>query len=38
VDFDTLDGLVARHLPGRKVTVDEISFLEEIFEKLVPPP
>jgi ABC-2 type transport system ATP-binding protein len=37
VDFDTLDGLIARHLPGRKVTLDEISFLEEIFGKLVTP-
>jgi len=37
VDFDTLDGLIARHLPGRKITLDEISFLEEIFEKLVTP-
>jgi len=37
LDFDTLDGLIARHLPGRKVTLDEISFLEEIFGKLVTP-
>jgi ABC-2 type transport system ATP-binding protein len=37
VDFDTLDGLIARHLPGRRVTLDEISFLEEIFGKLVTP-
>jgi ABC-2 type transport system ATP-binding protein len=37
VDFDTLDGLIARHLPGRQVTLDEISFLEEIFGKLVTP-
>jgi ABC-2 type transport system ATP-binding protein len=37
VDYDTLDGLIARHLPGRKVTLDEISFLEEIFGKLVLP-
>jgi ABC-2 type transport system ATP-binding protein len=37
VDFDTLEGLVARHLPGRKVTLDEIAFLEEIFGKLVAP-
>jgi ABC-2 type transport system ATP-binding protein len=37
VDFDTLDGLIARHLPGRKVTVDDIAFLEEIFGKLVTP-
>jgi ABC-2 type transport system ATP-binding protein len=38
VDFDTLDGLIARHLPGRKVTLDDIAFLEEIFGKLVTPP
>ncbi len=37
VDYDTLDGLIARHLPGRKVTLDDIAFLEEIFGKLVTP-
>jgi ABC-2 type transport system ATP-binding protein len=37
VDFDTLDGLIARHLPGRRVTVDDLTFLEEIFGKLVTP-
>ena len=37
VDFDTLDGLIARHLPGRDVTLDDIAFLEEIFGKLVTP-
>ncbi len=37
VDFDTLDGLIARHLPGRTVTLDDIAFLEEIFAKLVVP-
>jgi ABC-2 type transport system ATP-binding protein len=37
VDFDTLDGLISRHLPGRKVTLDDIAFLEEIFGKLVTP-
>jgi ABC-2 type transport system ATP-binding protein len=37
VDHDTLDGLIARHLPGRQVTLDEISFLEEIFGKLITP-
>jgi ABC-2 type transport system ATP-binding protein len=37
VDFDTLDGLVARHLPGRRVTLEDIAFLEEIFGKLVTP-
>ncbi len=37
VDFDTLDGLIARHLPGREVTLDDIGFLEEIFGKLVTP-
>ena len=35
VDFDTLDGLIARHLPGRTVTLDDIAFLEEIYAKLV---
>jgi ABC-2 type transport system ATP-binding protein len=35
VDFDTLDGLIAKHLPGRRVTLDDIAFLEEIYEKLV---
>jgi ABC-2 type transport system ATP-binding protein len=37
VDFDTLDGLISRHLPGRDVTLDDIAFLEEIFSKLVTP-
>jgi ABC-2 type transport system ATP-binding protein len=35
VDFDTLDGLIAKHLPGRRVTLDDIAFLEEIYGKLV---
>jgi len=35
VDFDTLDGLIARHLPGRRVTLEDIAFLEEIYGKLV---
>jgi len=35
VDFDTLDGLVARHLPGRRVLLEDIAFLEEIYAKLV---
>jgi len=38
VDFDTLDGLIARHLPGRRVTLDDIAFLEEIYSKLISPP
>jgi ABC-2 type transport system ATP-binding protein len=38
VDFDTLDGLIQRHLPGRKVTLDDIAFLEEIYSKLVEGP
>jgi ABC-2 type transport system ATP-binding protein len=38
VDFDTLDGLIAKHLPGRRVTLDDIAFLEEIYGKLVAPP
>ncbi len=37
VDFDTLDGLVAKHLPGRKVLLEDIAFLEEIYAKLVAP-
>ena len=37
VDFDTLDGLIAKHLPGRRVTLDDIAFLEEIYGKLVSP-
>jgi ABC-2 type transport system ATP-binding protein len=38
VDYDTLDGLIAKHLPGRKVTLDDIAFLEEIYGKLVSAP
>jgi len=38
VDFDTLDGLIGRHLPGRKVTLDDVAFLEEIYAKLVEGP
>ncbi len=38
VDFDTLDGLIAKHLPGRRVTLDDIAFLEEIYGKLVSAP
>ncbi len=38
VDFDTLDGLIAKHLPGRRVTLDDIAFLEEIYGKLVNAP
>jgi ABC-2 type transport system ATP-binding protein len=37
VDFDTLPGLVARHLPGRSVTLDDLAFLEDIYTKLVRP-
>ena len=37
VDFDTLDGLIAKHLPGRHVTLEDIAFLEEIYGKLVSP-
>jgi ABC-2 type transport system ATP-binding protein len=37
VDYDTLDGLIAKHLPGRRVTLDDIAFLEEIYAKLVSP-
>ncbi len=35
VDYDTLDGLIAKHLPGRSVTLEDIAFLEEIYGKLV---
>jgi ABC-2 type transport system ATP-binding protein len=35
VDYDTLDGLIAKHLPGRSVTLEDISFLEQIYDKLV---
>ncbi len=35
VDFDTVEGLIGRHLPGRKVTLEDIAFLEEIYGKLV---
>jgi ABC-2 type transport system ATP-binding protein len=37
VDYDTLDGLIAKHLPGRRVTLDDIAFLEEIYGKLISP-
>jgi ABC-2 type transport system ATP-binding protein len=37
VDYDTLDGLVAKHLPGRRVTLDDIGFLEDIYAKLIGP-
>jgi ABC-2 type transport system ATP-binding protein len=37
VDFDTLDGLIAKHLPGRRVTLDDFAFLEEIYGKLIAP-
>src|SRR6185369_11181315 len=37
VDFDTLEGLIAKHLPGRRVTLDDIAFLEEIYGKLIAP-
>ena len=35
VDYDTLEGLIAKHLPGRQVTLDDLAFLEEIYGKLV---
>jgi ABC-2 type transport system ATP-binding protein len=38
VDFDTLPGLVARHLPGRTVALEEIGVREEIYERRVHPP
>jgi len=38
VDYDTVAGLVAKHLPGRSVTLEDMAFLEEIYSKLVHPP
>jgi ABC-2 type transport system ATP-binding protein len=38
VDYDTLSGLIAKHLPGRQVTLEDITFLEEIYSKLVEGP
>jgi ABC-2 type transport system ATP-binding protein len=38
VDYDTLEGLIHKHLPGRKVTLEDIAFLEEIYAKLVQGP
>ena len=38
LDFDTFPGLVARHLPGRHVDLEEIGVLEEAYERLVRPP
>jgi ABC-2 type transport system ATP-binding protein len=37
VDLDTLEGLIAKHLPGRSVTLDDLAFLEDIYRKLVRP-
>jgi len=37
VDYDTVEGLVAKHLPGRTVTLEDIGFLEDIYAKLVAP-
>ena len=37
VDFDTLPGLIAKHRPGRAVTLDDLAFLEDIYGKLVRP-
>jgi ABC-2 type transport system ATP-binding protein len=37
VDYDTLEGLIAKHLPGRSVTLDDLAFLEDIYSKLVRP-
>jgi len=36
--FDTLDGLVARHLPGRRVALDDVAFLEEIYARMLGAP
>ena len=35
VGFDTLDGLVARHLPGRRVALEDVAFLEEISARML---
>jgi ABC-2 type transport system ATP-binding protein len=35
VDFDTLENLVARHLPGRRVTLDDLAFLEDVYGRIV---
>jgi len=37
LDYDTLDGLIEKHLPGRRVGLEDIAFLEEIYAKLVTP-
>ncbi|MFT3914595.1 MAG: hypothetical protein QM704_10890 [Anaeromyxobacteraceae bacterium] len=37
VDFDTLEGLIAKHQPGRAVTLDDLAFLEDIYAKLLAP-
>jgi gliding motility-associated transport system ATP-binding protein len=38
VGYDTLEGLVARHLAGRSVALDDLAFLEEIYGKIVGAP
>jgi ABC-2 type transport system ATP-binding protein len=38
VAYDTLEALIAQHLPGRQVTLDDIAFLDEIYGKLVSGP
>jgi ABC-2 type transport system ATP-binding protein len=38
VDLDTLPGLVARHLPGRAVTLEDVAFLEDIYRRIIGPP
>jgi len=35
IDHDTLDGLVGRHLPGRRVTLADVAFLEEVYGKIL---
>lgn len=37
IDMDTIPGLVARHLPGRTLDLEEAGVLEEIYETLVKP-
>ena len=36
--YNSLAGLIGKHLPGRRVTLEDIAFLEEIYSKLVEGP
>jgi ABC-2 type transport system ATP-binding protein len=35
VDMGTIEGLVARHLPGRTVTLEDVAFLEDVYTRIV---